>query len=651
VARTVQELESRLQESEELLRAIRTGEVDALVVSGPHGDQVYTLSGADHPYRVMVEAMSEGAVILTADGTIFYSNRSFAAILDAPLEEVTGSKMGRFVLAEDLPRFDTLTRQIDTGINRGEIRLTARDGSVVSVQLSISSFGSGTPGSACAVVTDLTTQKRNQALVSAELLERTKGAEAEAGQRRIASVLESITDSFFSLDREWRITDANERAATNFGTTRDALIGTAFWDVSPRDRIPDLDQQYRRAMTQRIAIHFEAPSAAAPGRWFERHIYPTDVGLAIYSRDITERKQSEEALRASEERFRRAFDLGLIGMALTTPSKGCLEVNDELCRILGYEREELLRLEWPDITHPDDLAAEVAAFNRVMAGEIDSYSLDKRWIRKDGRTVASIMAARCVRRADGSVDYFIGLVQDITERKRAEDELRRSEAERGRLLRQVVQAQEDERRRIALEMHDQFGQQLSALLLKLSALRRDRGQHADLANDLASLEAIARRLDADLELLVWRLRPTVLDDLGLAPALTNYVNRWSDQFEVHTELDVRGIDRDRLTSDIETALYRIMQEALHNIAKYARASRVAVLLEGDADRLSLIVEDNGIGFDVDRWVGSDHRFGLTGMRERAALLGGTLDIESVPGKGATIVARIPIPARPSESVT
>jgi PAS domain S-box-containing protein len=143
-------------------------------------------------------------------------------------------------------------------------------------------------------------------------------------------------------------------------------------------------------------------------------------------REIGERERAEEALRVSEERFRRYFDLGLIGMAITSPDKGCLEVNDELCRILGYERSEMLQKNWSEITLPDDLAADVVQFDRVLAGEINGYSLDKRWIRKDGRIIDSIMAAKCVRRADGSVDYFVGLVQDITERKQAEDSVRKA---------------------------------------------------------------------------------------------------------------------------------------------------------------------------------------------------------------------------------
>ncbi|MGZ5522108.1 MAG: PAS domain-containing protein [Chthoniobacterales bacterium] len=127
-------------------------------------------------------------------------------------------------------------------------------------------------------------------------------------------------------------------------------------------------------------------------------------------------------MRRSDLPFRRYFDLGLIGMAITSPTKGIIEVNDELCRILGYGRKELLQKTWPAMTHPEDLATEVAQFKRVVAGKIDGYSLEKRWIRKDGRVIHSIMSAKCERRADGSVDYFVGLLLDTTERKRAEDE-------------------------------------------------------------------------------------------------------------------------------------------------------------------------------------------------------------------------------------
>ncbi|MBV9959187.1 MAG: PAS domain S-box protein, partial [Acidobacteria bacterium] len=139
------------------------------------------------------------------------------------------------------------------------------------------------------------------------------------------------------------------------------------------------------------------------------------------------RKQAEERLRESEERFRSYFELGLIGMAITLPAKGMVEVNDEICKILGYERGELLQKTWAELTHPDDQAADLARFNRVLAGEIDGYTLDKRWIRKDGQVIDTTISVKALRSADGLVDYFVALLQDVTERKRMEEALRERE--------------------------------------------------------------------------------------------------------------------------------------------------------------------------------------------------------------------------------
>ncbi|HEY1939852.1 MAG TPA: PAS domain S-box protein [Candidatus Angelobacter sp.] len=180
-----------------------------------------------------------------------------------------------------------------------------------------------------------------------------------------------------------------------------------------------------------ISTHF-----CQPHRFGDRELRLTDL-YAHMAADAIARQRTQEALRVSEERFRRYFDLGLIGMALTSPTKGILEVNDELCRILGYERQELLQKTWAEITHPDDLAADMARFNRVMAGEIDGYTLEKRWVRKDGRIIDTIMTAKCTRRSDGSVDYFVGLILDNTEHKQAKEKLHDSER-RFRLLAESI---------------------------------------------------------------------------------------------------------------------------------------------------------------------------------------------------------------------
>jgi PAS domain S-box-containing protein len=263
---------------------------------------------------------------------------------------------------------------------------------------------------------------------AAELIERKRSDDSlRAAKVRTETILESITDQFFALSKDWRFTYFNRHAAAQMralGKDPNALIGQVLWEVFPH--VPN-EEALRRVMTERMAIKDELFYAPLD-QWVENDMCPSpDGGIVTFQRYITSRKQTEAALRASEERFRRYFDLGLIGMAITSPTKGILEVNDELCRILGYERQELLRMTWVEMSHPDDIALDVAHFQRVLAGEIDGYSIDKRWVRKDGRIVDGIMAARCVRRTDGTVEYFVGLVQDITERKSAERRLGESE--------------------------------------------------------------------------------------------------------------------------------------------------------------------------------------------------------------------------------
>jgi PAS domain S-box-containing protein len=202
-----------------------------------------------------------------------------------------------------------------------------------------------------------------------------------------------------------------------------------------------------------------------PHRFSVRVLRFTDL-YARQAAEIVERSAAEEALRSSEERFRRYFDLGLIGMALTSTSKGLIEVNDELCRIFGYPRDELLRMTWAELTHPDDLAADGVQYDRVMAGEQDGYTLTKRFIHKDGRAIYTTMAANCLRAADGSVDFFVGLVQDISDRLEAEDELRRARDQLARVARATTLGE------LAVSIAHEINQPLAAVVVNGNACTR-----------------------------------------------------------------------------------------------------------------------------------------------------------------------------------
>jgi signal transduction histidine kinase len=211
------------------------------------------------------------------------------------------------------------------------------------------------------------------------------------------------------------------------------------------------------------------------------------------------------------------------------------------------------------------------------------------------------------------------------------------------LFNRLVLAQEEERQRIARELHDQLGQQMTALRLTLETLRPLALERSELRTHIESLQELSKQIDQDIAFRVWELRPAMLGGVDLEAGLRQYATSWSKRFGIRTELHLTRPTAD-LAPELETTIYRFAQEALNNVAKHARASRVDIVMEHTQAHLSFIVEDDGIGFDPSRTQNPGEGLGLIGMRERAALAGADVHIESAPGKGTTVLLRIPTPA-------
>jgi two-component system sensor histidine kinase UhpB len=364
-----------------------------------------------------------------------------------------------------------------------------------------------------------------------------------------------------------------------------------------------------------------------------------DIILTL--RGITERKRAEASLRESEERLTLAFAGAQEGVWDWNLLTGDVVYSPRWKQMLGYEDHEIEPhvSAWERLLHPDDMPRAQEVHDSVTRGS-RSYEGEFRLLHKDGYYVQVLSRGYPVRTEPGGpVVRIVGTHFDLTERRQAEAERARTE-----LLSRLVFAQEDERRRIAREMHDQFGEQLTALSHSISSLKEACAHSPALADSVATLEKIARQLDRDVDQLVWELRPTALDDLGLHAALANYVQDWSRRVEIPAELHTSGLLDERLPGDAETTLYRIAQEALTNVAKHSKATHVDVLLERQGDAVSLIVEDNGVGFDEDPQAPRRDGFGLLGMQERAALVGASVEVESTPGKGTTVFLRMTIPS-------
>jgi signal transduction histidine kinase len=240
-------------------------------------------------------------------------------------------------------------------------------------------------------------------------------------------------------------------------------------------------------------------------------------------------------------------------------------------------------------------------------------------------------------------------------------ERQRVEIARQNLLRQLVTAQEDERRRMSRELHDQLGQHLSALSLGLKSLQDadDAWPHGERRHSARTIETLRHQTEDLMEhvhRLAWELRPAVLDDYGLYTALDLYTAQWARRSRIKADIHSTGylIDskEQRMEPEIESSLYRVVQEALTNVERHSQATQVSVLLERQNDYVRVIIEDNGKGFDLEAVLNRplrQRRLGLLGMRERVSLVNGTLTLESVPEQGTTVFARVPLNSEESEA--
>jgi signal transduction histidine kinase len=300
-------------------------------------------------------------------------------------------------------------------------------------------------------------------------------------------------------------------------------------------------------------------------------------------------------------------------------------------------RASVLRLwllDFPGVNggQTDDLMRFNEAIDQALAGSVASFS---RVVQSVLRKARAQLEQRVADRTRQLARTNEELLAQIRQRERAEET-------RVRLLQQVVKAQEDEQRRIARELHDQMGQQITALGLKVRALRGDDALQPHLQQEIDKLQKLVQQLDQDLDFVVWQLRPTAMEDLSLVEAIADYVSNWSKHTGVPATLHVSGMEGTRLPAEVETVLYRVTQEALNNVAKHAGAHTVDVELEHGPEETVLSVTDDGRGFDprLQRRNGGKH-FGLDGMSERAALVGGSFSVEGRAGDGTTVSVRIP----------
>ena len=363
------------------------------------------------------------------------------------------------------------------------------------------------------------------------------------------------------------------------------------------------------------------------------------VRMVGFCRDVTELENTKEARLAAERKYHQIFENAGEGIFQSTPEGCYITANPALAQMHGFDSPEELIRSCRDISHQIYAKPEQREeFKRLLEEHGVVRAFEHESIRKDGSKIWISVNARAVRDQTGKILYYEGTAQDITERKRAQEESRT-------YSRRVMEAQESERRRISRELHDQVGQILTAVKMNLYALYQECSAPAILSSLEENMKVIDEAVDQVRHLSV-DLRPPLLDDFGLVIALRWYLDRQAKHGGVPAEFVSRSFDEDRrFSSELETACFRVVQEAVTNVVRHARATHISVLLETIGLELVLLVTDNGSGFDVNALRNSPARtatLGLLGMKERVQAVGGTITIESVPELGTEVCARFPI---------
>jgi two-component system sensor histidine kinase UhpB len=425
--------------------------------------------------------------------------------------------------------------------------------------------------------------------------------------------------------------------------SRDALILTAVGGLLLVGAGIGLGALLGRRLTRATAQRSGAARMLSPGEAAGlRPSSSSELDQVRREAELADRGRvaAEEALRLSEERYRlvsSATEDVIWDWDLTTNR---VEWNDNVRTRFGYSPLEIPADSswWSENLHPEDRQAILAGVQSAIAGQGHSWSGEYRYACRDGSYAYVLDRGYILRDESGKAVRMIGSMIDITERKRAEEQLRKSRQQLRALAAYLESVREQERTRIARELHDEIGQALTGIKLSLERAMREPSNLAEdgvLALDLTN-ELIGKVRDLSLD-----LRPAMLDHIGLVAALTWQFGRYLNQANIAVQFRHGGLEGRRFAPEIETAAYRIVQEALTNVARHARTNEVEVTIEADEALLRIEISDLGAGFDVDS-LSAGATGGLFGMRERAIMLGGRLDIKSAPGTGTVLVAELPL---------
>lgn len=385
----------------------------------------------------------------------------------------------------------------------------------------------------------------------------------------------------------------------------------------------DIVMIYHRAMIRILpSVDGDLTGAIdAAGQFLAESLSPFEMTHRGY-------REANTALQASEKRYRELFESANDVVFTTDLAGEVTSVNRAGEKLTGYRREEVSAMNLMTLVAPEHVPIAQRMLARKLTGEVEDTRYEVDIVARDGRRIP-VEVHTSLLYQDGRPVGIQGIARDVTERRQAEQ-----------ALRSLNERLEEEAKRIAHALHDEAGQLLSSVHLALDELAQE--LPPDAHRHLHPVKELLSQIEEELRRLSHELRPTILDDLGLLPALEVLADRVAKR--IGLAVTVRGDTGGRLPPPVETALYRSVQEALTNVGRHARATRVDVEISRDGDVVRCSVRDDGAGFDISTVLARRGKrgLGLTGIWERATALGGTLVIRAAPGEGTHLLLTVPV---------
>lgn len=585
----------------------------------------------------LVEQTSDAILSTDVSLNIRSWNKGAEEIYGFTKEEILGKPLGSFLRSDlDPETSQRLLKELnEKGYYSAEYIFYNKNNQPIYVQASVTVLKDklGNITGYVAVHRDISERRQ----LEQQLREFNQQLEQQVSEKttELREVFERISDAFLGVDNQYQIVYANKKAELLFGNNTKQLLG-----IEVRHLFSDQDGEaavaIRQAFETREYVYLEAWLDKFK-KWFELNIYPSASGLSVYFRDISTRKNALLELHASEEKYRLFFENSLDGILLTNSRGEIYAANPSACEIFGMTEEEICSGGRTAILDESDPNWAVFIEERSRTGKAKA---ELRHFRKDGTVFLAEVASVQFKNAVGEIRTNT-IIRDITERKRAEAEVKESYEQIRRLTAHLQNVREEERTHIAREIHDELGQQLTVMKMDVSWMKKKiiAGEPVAVPPKMDELMELLDGTVASVRRISTELRPSLLDDIGLIATIEWHAESFSKRTGIPVKLSIANDLK--IPDQHATGLFRILQESLTNVVRHANASQIVIHLKNSINEFILYIEDDGVGFDEKQSV-QTKTLGLLGMKERTLMMKGEFLIESKPNNGTRVEVRVPL---------